>query len=71
MTYFILWKGTSPVTIVLLVIGFIVLVLAGFWEAYTNRSPIIPPRLFKVGTVIHHLESDINTAFCTRPVLQE
>lgn len=40
--------GTSPPTITLLVVGFVLLVAAGFWEGYTSRSPIIPPRLFKV-----------------------
>ncbi|KAJ3543829.1 hypothetical protein NM688_g5814 [Phlebia brevispora] len=38
----------SPATIALLVVGGVLIVLAGGWEAYTTRSPIIPPRLFRV-----------------------
>lgn len=40
------WK--SPETIVLLTVGGLILVSVVFWESYTTRSPIIPPRLFKV-----------------------
>ncbi|KAI0759340.1 MFS amino acid permease [Irpex lacteus] len=41
---------SSPATISLLVIGGSLLVGAGFWENYTTRSPIIPPRLFRTRT---------------------
>ncbi|KAF9053859.1 MFS general substrate transporter [Hymenopellis radicata] len=37
-------------TIVLLVIGGVLLVSAGVYECFTERSPIIPPRLFKTRT---------------------
>ncbi|CAL1714499.1 unnamed protein product [Somion occarium] len=40
----------SPATIAPLACGFIVLILAGFWECYTIRSPIVPPRLFQTRT---------------------
>ncbi|TCD71968.1 hypothetical protein EIP91_000100 [Steccherinum ochraceum] len=42
------WKKAS--TIVLLVVGVVVVICAGFWEAYTGRSPIVPPRLFRTRT---------------------
>lgn len=41
---------SAPATISLLVVGGVLLVLAGVWECYTDRSPIIPPRLFKTRT---------------------
>jgi hypothetical protein len=37
----------------LLVVGFVALILGVFFESWTERSPIIPPRLFKVGCVLH------------------
>lgn len=40
--------GDAPQTISLLVVGGILLVLSAIFETYTDRSPIIPPRLFKV-----------------------
>lgn len=40
----------SPATIGLLVVGGVMIILAVIWECYTNRSPIIPPRLFKTRT---------------------
>ncbi|THH16547.1 hypothetical protein EW146_g4097 [Bondarzewia mesenterica] len=40
------WR--SPATIVLLIVGFVVSISAGLWEMHTKKSPIIPPRLFKV-----------------------
>lgn len=41
---------SSPATIALLVVGCSELLLAAFWESYTSRSPIIPPRLFRTRT---------------------
>ncbi|KAF7790211.1 hypothetical protein EIP86_001163 [Pleurotus ostreatoroseus] len=41
---------SSPATIALLVVGFVLLACAGCWEAYTTRVPIIPPRLFRTRT---------------------
>lgn len=41
---------SSPQTIALLVIGVVLLGLCAVNELYTNRSPIIPPRLFKTRT---------------------
>ncbi|KAH9928566.1 MFS amino acid permease [Epithele typhae] len=40
----------TPETIACLVIGVVLLVLAGINETYTTRSPILPPRLFKTRT---------------------
>lgn len=40
--------GQSAETIALLAVGGTLLVLGGVNEVYTKRSPIIPPRLFKV-----------------------
>ncbi|KAK0210903.1 MFS general substrate transporter [Desarmillaria ectypa] len=40
----------APKTIVLIVLGGVLLVCAGIFEAYTKRSPIIPPRLFQTRT---------------------
>ena len=42
-------KGSSAQTIVLLAAGSILLIFAAINEISTTRSPIIPPRLFKVG----------------------
>ncbi|KAF9013990.1 major facilitator superfamily domain-containing protein [Cyathus striatus] len=41
---------SSPATIALLAVGLSLLVLFGINEAYTTRSPIVPPRLFKTRT---------------------
>ncbi len=41
-------KGSSAETIALLCVGSTLLVLAAINEILTTRSPIIPPRLFKV-----------------------
>ncbi|KAF7294823.1 MFS domain-containing protein [Mycena indigotica] len=38
---------TSPQTIALLVLGFVLLFVYAVYECYTTKSPIIPPRLFK------------------------
>lgn len=43
-----LLAGQEPQTITLVTIGGVLLVCAGVNEVYTKRSPIIPPRLFKV-----------------------
>ncbi|KAJ7911085.1 MFS general substrate transporter [Mycena leptocephala] len=40
----------KPATIALLVVGFVALILGVFFESWTERSPIIPPRLFKTRT---------------------
>jgi drug/metabolite transporter (DMT)-like permease len=40
--------GSSASTIALLVVGGVVLFAGVVNEAYTKRSPIIPPRLFRV-----------------------
>jgi len=46
--------GSSKSTIALLVIGCVILFAGAVNEAYTKRSPIIPPRLFQVSfTVIY------------------
>jgi hypothetical protein len=41
--------GYSVQTISLIVAGGVLLVASGFWECFTTRSPIIRPRLFRVG----------------------
>jgi len=43
--------GSHTSTIVLLVIGCVTLVGAGVNEWFTARSPMIPPRLFKVSVI--------------------
>ena len=66
--------GRSPATISLLVIGIVLLISAGFWEVHTTRSPIIPPRVFKVHRPIFclcyqpytHMLSDKNNGYNTR-----
>ena len=40
--------GSSAETIGLLIVGCVLLVAAALNECFTSRSPIIPPRLFKV-----------------------
>jgi hypothetical protein len=42
--------GSSKSTIALLVVGCVVLISGAVNEAYTKRSPIIPPRLFRTRT---------------------
>ncbi|KAJ7063414.1 MFS general substrate transporter [Mycena amicta] len=44
------WRRSSPQTIALLVVGFVLLVLFGVWESFTSKNPIIPRRLFKTRT---------------------
>ncbi|KAF7341255.1 Membrane transporter [Mycena venus] len=39
-----------PATIALLVVGLVIIVIAVAFEMWTQRSPIIPPRLFKTRT---------------------
>ena len=41
--------GTDAKTIALVVVGGVLLVVAGVYETYTTRSPVLPPRLFQVG----------------------
>ncbi|KAI0079120.1 MFS amino acid permease [Panus rudis PR-1116 ss-1] len=40
----------EPECLAPLVVGVVLLVAASLWEGYTNKSPIIPPRLFKTRT---------------------
>ena len=40
--------GSTAKTIALVAIGAALLVVAGFYEVITTRSPILPPRLFQV-----------------------
>ena len=41
-------QGTSAQTIALITIGIVLLIAGGVNEAFTTRSAVIPPRLFKV-----------------------
>lgn len=41
--------GSDAKTIALVAVGCVLFVVAGFYETITTRSPILPPRLFKVG----------------------
>ncbi|TCD70578.1 hypothetical protein EIP91_002608 [Steccherinum ochraceum] len=41
---------SAPQTIATLVVGFVLLFVGGINEVFTNRSPIVPPRLFKTRT---------------------
>lgn len=43
-----LCAGSSPKTISMLTVGVVLLVACAVNEIYTTRSPIVPPRLFKV-----------------------
>jgi hypothetical protein len=52
--------GNSPATISLLVVGFVVLVIGGIYERWTKRSPIIPPRIFKV-CQLHQIQTRLTT----------
>ncbi|KAI0067168.1 MFS general substrate transporter [Artomyces pyxidatus] len=56
------WNSAS--TIALLTSGCVVLVSAGFWEAWTSKSPIIPPRLFKTRTTSILLVAGFFHSFC-------
>ncbi|KAJ7476981.1 MFS amino acid permease [Mycena galericulata] len=40
----------TAATIALLVVGFLTIVMGVFYEGWTTRSPIVPPRLFKTRT---------------------
>ena len=44
--------GSSKSTIALLVVGCVTLIAGGVNEVYTKRSPIIPPRVFRVSSTI-------------------
>ena len=44
--------GSSKFTIALLVVGCVTLFAGTVNEAYTERSPIIPPRLFRVSSTV-------------------
>ena len=51
----LLYLGSSASTISLLVVGGVFLFSGAVNEVYTKRSPIIPPRLFRVSsTVVNH-----------------
>ncbi|KAF7331534.1 Membrane transporter [Mycena kentingensis (nom. inval.)] len=43
-------RGDRPATIALLVVGIVLIVVGVWWESYTERSPLIPPRLFQTRT---------------------
>ena len=53
--------GNSPATIALLVVGCVMLAVAAGWEMYTSRSPIIPPRLFKVRSLLRYQQPRTST----------
>ena len=55
MSHRSLLAGSSAETIVLLAVGGILLILSGVNEIFTNRSPIIPPRLFRVRDISCYL----------------
>ena len=55
--------GSSAETIALLIVGGVLLLLAGINEVYTNRSPIIPPRLFRVNVFVSFVSIHILKAF--------
>ena len=57
------FAGSSAETIALLVVGGVLLLLAGINEVYTNRSPIIPPRLFRVNVFVSFLSINILNTF--------
>ena len=66
-------SGQSAETIALLVVGGALLILGGVNEIFTKRSPIIPPRLFKVCVlkvirILSHLLLDtyyrLGVSFC-------
>jgi hypothetical protein len=42
-------QGSSAETIALLAVGCALLIIGSINEILTRRSPIVPPRLFKVG----------------------
>lgn len=50
---FVFQSGSSPQTIALLTAGFVCIFACGANEYFTKRSPIIPPRLFKVISAPH------------------
>jgi hypothetical protein len=52
--------GDKPATIALLVIGCVALILGVLFENWTDRSPIIPPRLFKVGYLLNFSETFVD-----------
>ena len=52
LTLLIIPSGSAPQTIALVAIGAALFVFAGVNEAYTKRSAIIPPRLFRVGQTL-------------------
>ena len=61
--------GNSPATIALLIVGFVLLVFAAGWECYTSRSPIIPPRLFKVRSRFVHRSHNSHSGYRRAPPL--
>lgn len=55
--------GSTPQTIAPLVVGVVLLIIASINEIFTTRSPIIPPRLFKVRTTAFLLITTFLHAF--------
>lgn len=55
---------SAPSTIALLAVGAVLLVIFSVNEAYTKRSPIVPPRLFKTRTTGIILITVFIHAFC-------
>jgi hypothetical protein len=52
-------KGSSAETIALLCVGCTLLIFASINEILTTRSPIVPPRLFKVSLYCFSVEETI------------
>jgi hypothetical protein len=50
------FPGNQVSTIVLLVVGVVTLIAAGVNEYFTSRSPIVPPRLFRVSKIRQNYE---------------
>ncbi|KAH8921227.1 MFS general substrate transporter [Atractiella rhizophila] len=54
----------DPLTLAGIVIGFVLMIIFGFWEAVTKRSAIMAPRLFKTRTTSAALATTFIHAFC-------
>jgi hypothetical protein len=48
LLYFNTAAGSKKETVIFLAVGSTLLIIAFVNEYYTNKSPVIPPRLFKV-----------------------
>ncbi|KZV68762.1 MFS general substrate transporter [Peniophora sp. CONT] len=55
---------SSPATIALLVVGVVTLITFVWWETYTKRAPIVPPRLFRTRTTALLLTGAFFHSFC-------